>query len=395
VRAALALLCLLLATAPRAAAQQRPDPGGKPEPLPAVDPYTRGAPAALERAGYVSFGPFLWLARVDTREVEQALGEPRILWAETEHFRIGSTLASYRLGADRLEDKRLRAELERLARKFAKFEPERNRLDPWLRLHLYAQRLEEQYAEFRKRFGFGDLEFALPRGPDSLGPGPYLGMELKHTVLLCENSATLGRYTARFGPAPESCNSRGVPTGATMFLGQSAECLRDSGFELDAALHCAIAADLAHNLLDGFRGYHDSTPEWFKAGLSSWFSRRVDERFTLYARGTTYHFDDDSWKWEPRVRGLVEHGLAPTWARMLEWQRWEDIDAQGHMLAWARCDWLLGHKPEQLRALLFGLTEPALTRAGEAQCLVSALGLSLPELDAQWKASVLKTSPRK
>ena len=392
-RAVLACACALLACSFQ-------NPSGKPEELARLDPYTRGEAKALERAGYVSFGPFPFLAETDTADIEKTLGQERILWVETAHFRIGSTLAAYTLGVDKLEDRRLRDELERLSKKLAHFEPAKNKLDPWLRLHLFAQRLEEQYAEFLARFGFEEREFALPRefapsGGPALGPGEYLGMELKPTVLLTESNAALGRFVGRFTTEQEACNWRGPLRGGTMFLGQSAECLRLEGFELDTQLYCAVAADLAYNFVDGFRGYHDSSPEWFKCGLASWFSRRIDERWTIYARGTTVRTGDDSWKWERRVRGLVENGLAPSWPAMLEWRRWEDIDAPGHMAAWSRVDWLLAHKQAGMRALLLAETEPLIVPRLEQQSLQTALGASLAELDAQWKDFVLKSAPRK
>jgi len=392
-RALLAVACALFVCAFQ-------DPGGKPEEFARIDPYTRGEPKALERAGYVSFGPFPWMAEAGTAEIEKVLGEAHVLWVETAHFRLGSTLATYRTGADKQEDKQLRAELERLSKKFEHFEPDRNRLDPWLRLHLYAQRLEEQYTEFLARFGFEEREFALPRqlapasGP-ALGPGEYLGMELKPTVLLTESKAALGRFVGQFTTQREDCNFRGVLRGGTMFVGQSAECLRANGFELDTALHCALAADLAYDLVDGFRGYHDSSPEWFKCGLASWFSRRIDERFTIYARGTIVRAGDDSWKWAPRVRGLVAHEQVPSWSAMLDWRRWEDIDAPGHMAAWSRVDWLLEHKRQALRALLLALTEPLIVKSLQEASLHAALGVSLAELDTQWREFVRMGAPRK
>lgn len=387
----------LVAAAPAAARQ---DPQGKPEEIPLVDPYTRAAPKALERAGYASLGPFAVSSGVGTDDVERALGGVRVLWVESAHFKLGSTLASYRSGVDNPEDKKLRAELARLAKKFAHFEPQRNPLDPWLRLHLFAQRLEDQYGEFLARFGFGDLEFPtcaappLPGAP-ALGSGPYMGMEQKPAVLLTEDRATLERFLAAYSRERDPHAARGRLADGTLFLAESAEDLRQNGFELDSALHCAVAALMACNLVDGFRGYHDSTPEWFRSGLAIWFSRRVDERWATYARGTTFTHGDDSWKWPPRVRGLVANRLAPPWSKMLEWKSWEEIDGPGHMLVWSRVDWLLARKDADLRAFLLGMTEPAIGLAQQEQSLRTAFGASPAELDARWREFVLRSTPAK
>lgn len=388
----------------------RQDPDGRVEEIPLVDPYTRGAPEAIDRAGYVSLGPFPWMAGVRTEDVEKTLGEGRVLWVETAHFKVGSTLATYRTSADRREDKKLRAELERLAKKLDRVEPGKNRLDPWLRLHLFAQRLEDQYAEFMKRFGFDDRDFLparepAPSGSPSMGSGPYLGMEMKSTVLLTEKSSTLGRFLRFYSDREEACSGRGRLEGGTMFFGQSAECVRQYGYGLDAALHCAVAADLAFSLVDGFRDNYSSSPMWFKCGLASWFSRRIDERWTIYARGTTFTFDDDSWKWAPRVRGLVAHDLAIPWSTMLEWTRWEEIDGPGHMVLWSRVDWLLSRKDADLRAFLIGMTESLVdvpeierarvSRAWQEDSLRAGFGGTSAELDTRWKEHVLKSTPRK
>ena len=93
--------------------------------------------------------------------------------------------------------------------------------------------------------------------------------------------------------------------------------MRGYGYPLDAAFHCQLAADLAFNFVNGFRDSHNSTPEWFKVGLAHYYSRRVDERFTIYAKGTTLQFEDDSWKWEPRLRGIVSHDMAAPFDEMI------------------------------------------------------------------------------
>ena len=196
-----------------------------------VDPYTGGEPAALLEAGYVSYGPFEWADGHDTRAIEEILGLP-VLWVETAHFRLGSTLWEYRVSDDRDEKRKLRAELEKL-REFLPNVPKRTRdIDPWLRLHLYAMRVEQTYSQFLEDFGLEDLDFpsapAAKRRPHPMGRGPYLGMQEKFTILLTEKASTLGRYTGHYlrvkrtprGATTSTiralCSSapRGVPRGA-------------------------------------------------------------------------------------------------------------------------------------------------------------------------------------
>src|SRR5687768_15467506 len=144
----------------------------KPEPFEAVDPYSRGEPALLDRAGYVSLGPFPWCQGMTTDDLARELGGIPILWVETEHFRIGSTLSAYKVPSDRVERKRLEEELAAIRATFPDSKPSMAKLDPWLRLHLYARRIEAVYDEFQRAFSLRDADFGtpLPGAPPTLAP---------------------------------------------------------------------------------------------------------------------------------------------------------------------------------------------------------------------------------
>lgn len=404
--AALALFCAgpTLAALPLA---QIPDEDSKEEPFEKIDPYTKGERAGLDRAGYISLGPFLFAEGIKTQDIEETLGGIQVLWVETEHFKLGSTLKTYKLEGDAREKRRLEKELERSKPKFDEFKPPRGKLDPWLRLHLYAQRLEDLHADFRARFAIADADFdARKRKPGMLymGEGPHLGMEMKFTVLLTEKASSLGRFGKRYLDWEVKCYGRALLPGGSMFLCASAEGLRQCGYDLDEALACLVVSEETHCLVDGFRK-SCAPPLWFKYGLAHFFSRRIDERFTITAANTTREFGDESWKWEPRVCGLVANGVALPWSEMLAWRKWDDIKSQGHMLAWSRVSWLLSRKDADLRAFLMGVSDslvpvPEAERAQmiEARTRSSAkaaFGKTIEELDEDWKQFVLKSYPRK
>ncbi len=394
----------------RGAAAQASRPVDGAEVFAEVDPYTRGDARALEGIGYESLGPFEWMDGASTGQIEETLGEPRVLWVETAHFKLGSTLGTYFHPGDQRERARLRVELARLAGKIEDLDPPRSRLDPWLRLHLYAQRLEEQYAELQRLFGlaesdFGSAESAADDRSARLASGPYLGMPMKFTVLLTEKSSTLARFLRRYLDLEEKGTWRSRLDGGTLFLGMSAEHLRRCGYELDAALHCTLAFDLALNLVDGFRDNQYSAALWFKAGLASWFSRRIDERWAIYARGTTLLFGDDSWRWEPRVSGLVSNGVAIPWSRTLDWTSWEEIDAQAHMVVWSRVAWMLSREDADRRRFLEAMTESLVpvpeaerastSRARQIAALLACFGGTPEELDEEWGEFARESAPGK
>src|SRR5262249_8103394 len=102
--AASALLCSLIAF--QSAAETR-------APFPKVDPYTGGAAEALSRAAYVSFGPFLGGDNHSTAQIRHELGGTPLIFVETAHFKLGSSLPEYELTKDAAENAKLRDELER------------------------------------------------------------------------------------------------------------------------------------------------------------------------------------------------------------------------------------------------------------------------------------------
>lgn len=404
------LACAWILLAP-ASFPQRPDGDSKDEAFEKVDPYTKGAREALDRAGYVSLGPFPLFEGVKTGDVEETLGGIPILWAETAHFRIGSTLATYKFKGDSREERRIKVDLEHLAGKLDPFHPPPGRLDPWLRLHLYAQRVEEQYADFCALFGFKDEDFEarklkpLPGMGAAMGEGPFLGQEMKFTVLLAEKSSSLGRFVGRWMRRAPSDSYRECLPGGSMFLGTSAQTWREFGYELDSTLHCVVANDLAWNLVDGLRKSWFAPPLWLKQGIAYWSSRRIDERFAVYATGTQRRFDDDSWRWEPRVRGLVANQFAAPWRTMMGWQATREMKPQDHMIAWSRVSWLLSQKSADLHAFLMVLSESVLTVPApdrpkvvlerQGQAFAAGFGKTPEELEEAWKQFVLKTYPKK
>ena len=59
----------------------------------AIDPYTRGEKAAIAAAGYEAIGEFAF-ANGTTRDVVALLGDEKLCWIETPHFRIGCAASS-------------------------------------------------------------------------------------------------------------------------------------------------------------------------------------------------------------------------------------------------------------------------------------------------------------
>lgn len=396
---------------PSALDPQSADPAPPDEKLEKVDPYTRGQREELDRAGYVSLDPHRFAQGIQTRDIEETFGSLPVLWVETAHFELGSTLGTYRCPTDDHEQQKLRDELGRLAKKLPRVRRDSTKLDPWLRLHLYAQRLEEQYADFEARFGVRDEDFASKVIPDattpvSMGPGPFLGQEMKFTVLLTSKSSQVARFAKRWLASDEKSYYRGLLPGGSWFFGTSAQTAKALGTDLDSALHALVAGELTYNLCDGFRGARYERPLWFKHGLGLYYARNIDERWCIHVLRNSTENEDDSWRWEPRIHGLVSNSYVTKWDEMLEWQDHAKLEPQQHMTAWSRVAWLMSLEKADLHAFIMAMSEPVISHVFDAErplnlleqqkkALHAAFGKTPAELDEAWRKWVLKKYPKK
>lgn len=331
-----------------------------------LDPYTKNKPELIEAAGYVSLGPFVFgnvgANPVQTTQIEEALQYVQILWIETKHFRLGCNLPAWTVPQDAETRAKLRSELERLAERLPGVNPKARSLDPWLRAHLFAQRLEDLHAEFCRLAGVKDEDF--PPDPDKLviqpgqrymGQGPHLGMKDKYLVLLFEKEGPFRSYMKGFLGRDSKFGQRWhcKDVGSLLFT-VSTDC--DEGrLKHDTALHCHVAFDVSQNLLDGFRHYSYDLPVWIREGLGHWFERRVDPKFNSFDQNEGSTADmKPLWRWEPYCRGLVTSGskFAP-FTEAYTWRDFGNITFNDHVAIWSRIDWLMSQGPEKWSQFLF------------------------------------------
>lgn len=394
-----ALLCSLIAF--QSAADVR-------APFAKVDPYTLGEAETLARAGYSSFGPFLWGDGHSTDQIEQELGGIPLLWVETAHFKLGSSLPEYVVGKDTERDKeersKLRVELQRLAERLPRVDTKTLRLDPWLRLHLLALRVEDLYASFCAKLGLEEPDFAVSPDLREKPSGPYLGLGDKLSVLVLQETSALDRYSRAFLGHPEKEAVSHYFAGVDgLFLGLSVEALRELE-PGDTVLHFALVYDLVLNFDTGFRGVTQIGPHWWRHGLARWFAREVDERVLLYATpaGAEVRPEEDS-AWPAKVRARVENGAFPATAEMLDWGDYSGWSFADHMIAWSRVDYLLNRGDGAARRFFLAIHEPvpwtsereeriAAQRHG---ALEAATGLSSGAFDEAWCSYVKESYKRR
>jgi hypothetical protein len=387
-------LAALLALAAALSAQE------KLEPFPKVDPYTKNGREKFERAGYVSLGPFRFGPDHTTSQVEGALEGVPLIWVESAHFKLGSGLPEYEIGGDKAEKARLKTELEALAERLPDIKVKVKKLDPWLRLHLLALRLETLYADFLRYAGLRESQFPElggDVGDGSMGSGPYLGMGEKFPVLVFASKAHLQRYSAAFlGNKVEAATP--VHLGDS-WLFVSALDLLPSGYESDTALATYLAAHVAGNLARGLRGGRGAPTFPVYQGLGHWFARRIDARYPIFEGSDPSLLLGQSQDWATEMRTRVEHKVFPSTAELLGRTDPAALEWADHLFLWSRFDYLFGREDGAAGQFLMRLQEPlgadeprdpAHLAERARVALEAAAGMPLAAFDEAWSAWAAK-----
>jgi hypothetical protein len=354
VLAAIACVCAV-PWAHAAGTSQQPKKGVKAND-PAGDPYTQNDPELLKAAGIVSLGGFdFGKTGNNTDKVDEFMATSEIRWIETEHFKLGFGLGPYKVKLE--EKKKIVAELTRLKAALPKVVPDTGILDPWLRTHLFAQRIEDSYKRFLEITAAGSAVFADGSGKwqgHYQGEGPYLGMKLKYEILilpteaahvafLLENAGLRVKNTQRWHFVDRGCIN-------VMMHAQQGK-LRD-----DSALHGHVAFNIAHNLYDGLNHYSYDTPVWLHEGLAHFMEREIDPKYNSFDSGEGATADMTSKaNWKPEVLKLITSGEAPRMAELMSLKSYAELKLPHHYTTWSMVDFLETAKPKEFANFLWAL----------------------------------------
>lgn len=368
------------------------------------DPYTRNDPEQLAKLGYASMGPFAWGQGYGTDHIRQAVGAPGMLWVETAHFKLGMDLPRSLVPGESRWRRPFTEELGRLKKRLPRVVARNRKLSRWLRLHLYAQRMEELYAEFSKRLGVTDRDFPSLDGSETpgkfMGSGPYLGQRGKYCVLMFQSRASLERYLKQF----PKIDGGGNPTRHTVAGGHSlafataTECFEGRLVD-DRSMHSHVVGHVVEMLADGYKSRFGPLPVWFVKGLSHWFRRRIEPRINLIREDQDWdNMGHRSWDWSTRVYGRVRHDYFPTAVALCDQRSASKWGLQEHMMCWSRVDFLMQRHPKGLRRFLDFLCDHPIplasvsvprARAWQFDGLARSWLLTPVGFDAQWRQFVL------
>jgi hypothetical protein len=368
-----------------------------------VDPYTGGDATLMAAAGVVGYGPFPWADNHRTEDIDRVLGANRVLWLETAHFRIGFNMKSVAWPEEAAAKKALQEEIKALRKKLPKVPEKPKRLDPWLRLHLAAQRCEKAYADLQQLIGVTDADF--PARGNTPGQGAYLGMPGKFLLLAFQKKSDLARYMDRFCNRKEDTSARHYhDKSCQLLLAVAAEALEN--FD-ESGVHGHVVYSLWHNLMNGLNGYAYPLPHWFGEGLAHWYGRKVETVFlNIPIRDDEAVADEKQENWPLKVRRRAQHdGTWFPFEKMVAWAKWDELGYHAHSQSWSRVDFLMQLDREKVGLMLRKLKEvpPDGTFDGQApqirtiaQKLVFDLfGFDAATFDQKWREWVLKTYPKK
>lgn len=398
----LILVCLWFGPAVCGFAKDKDDDPGE-------DPYTKNGDVALmQAAGYERFGPFPVTYNHTTDHVEKVIGAKWMLWVETKHFKIGCKLGEVPVCRNRKDSyKRLNKELARLRGKLPSIKKKVSKLDEWLTLHLYAQRLEELYEDFCERFGVTESTFPVPGDEDKIqrtNLGPYLGCKGKFVVVLLEQEADVARYLASYMEDYRKkvfCYKVRVDD-CLLFAGN-----RDafaSYQDEDCAFFCHVTTNMVRNMTRAYRGYKYNLPLWWSEGLVHWYSRRIDPEFYSPINMAEQKMDTrKDYKWEKKVLARVKNDYFRPAEELLKIDDPREMEHADHMMSWSRVDYLLSLGPEKVGKFMWTINELPWSNSvtfedvlrSQDKALKEAWGLDAISLDEQWAEWVLKEYKKK
>jgi hypothetical protein len=390
--------CLMLLLVGVAAAQKK-----KPEDVRANDPtqcpYCHGDPALMKASGVLSHYGFDF-ATTNTAKVDAFLPDVDLKYAETEHFRLGMYLPQVKMGAQ--DKEKYERELTRLNLALPEVSPKLKVFDSWLRLHLYALRVEDVYTRMQEILGVKPEDF--PRQAKQwnlqgkyMGEGPYLGQPEKYEVLVLPTKQVFTDFLRHhYGVQTQTTQRWNVIARGALTVTIRTD---EGGLRKDSALHGHIAFNLAHCMWDGYKNYSYDTPAWLREGLAHVLEREIDPKFNSFdtSEGSGAETSSKS-NWMAEVVALIKKGDAPRMAELVTLKTFAEFRLPHHFATWSMIDYMLKVNPTgfaQFADKLKGRMSPEGRADGSKmiefhrEAFRECFKMGYSEFDSAWQAWVL------
>lgn len=361
-------------------------------------PWCRGEPERMAAFGVLSHGPFPFAKGTSASVAERLPGATPWRFVETAHFRIASNLGPEKV--PREEREQLERRLAPLREAIAELPKRLTRLDPWLRLHLFATRAEEFYGTFQQVLGVTDADFPAERtaqGP-YMGAGPFLGERDKFELLLHSKRATHRMFTQEvLGITVTDALRWHFSPQHKMFASIPAE---DSDLRHDRWLFPHTVHLLSHLFLCAYKDFAYDPPIWLDEGLAHAMERGIEPESTTIDgdEGGGPHRGGHQ-DWSDADRPLVRRKKATPIAVLMRKTSFSALSPQDHITAWSLVSFLLIEHPEDFARFLAGvkgqLDEHGMPSGADLPALQRRLlreiwGWSVADLEREWEHWVLE-----
>lgn len=356
-----------------------------------VCPYCMNDPALLAAAGLVSHGP-IDIGPEGSEWIRAELPSSQWLFLESQHLRWASSLSSESVKTKDRE--RLAGELDRLRVHFPEVPEKVKKLDPWLRIHLMAQRGEEFYARFQALLGVSDADFPAARQVEGpyMGDGKYLGEKDKFEVLIHVNRETHRMFTSEFMGVSVTDSLRWHLQEEHKVIASVPAV--DPDIRYDRFLHPHIVHNLAHNFLCAYKHYSFDPPVWLDEGLAHAMEQEINHEFhTLDGEEGSMPDNRGPGDWDKELARLSKRKKRTSFAHLMRLQAFGEMSQDDHVSAYGLVRFLIDERPEEFAAFI-GAIKGKLDERGkpdgsdlrglQREQLKELFGWTPAELDAAW-----------
>jgi hypothetical protein len=318
-----------------------------------VCPWCKNDPALMKAAGIVSHGP-IPIGPKGSAWIVSNLPTTQWVFLETAHIRWASSLGTCNV---EMEDKqRVLAELARLKLVLPTVPDEPKRLDPFLRLHLFAMKGEEFYARFQKLLGVTDADFApqTKTGQPYMGAGPFLGEKDKFELVIHASRATHSLFTKEFAgvTVPDALRYH-LKEQHKMIASVQAE---DPDLKKDKWLFPHVVHLLSHLCLCAYKHFNYDPPLWLDEGLALCMEKEIDPASTTLegeeGGKVMVHGPKDWWV---GTRKMVADGDQRRLGQLLVLKELSQLDEDSKLTCWSMLRFLIDVHGEKLAPFLGGV----------------------------------------
>lgn len=358
-------------------------------------PWCKNDAALMERAGVISHGP-LSIGPKGSEDIVARLPSSQWTFLETAHLRWASALGACNVEME--DKKRVYAELDRLREMLPDVPKEPKRLDPFLRLHLFAMKGEDFYARFQKLLRVTDADFPAERRLDRpfMGAGKFLGEKDKFEVVIHSTRSTHALFVNEFaGQAPTDALRWHFKDQHKLLVSIPAE---DSDLRKDRWLYPHVVHCLSHMTFAAYKHFSYDPPLWLDEGLALAMEKEIEPESTTNEGEEGGKMDARGPRdWGAAAKKLVASGKQKRLAEIWALKEAAELDLDEKLTCWSMARFLIEEHPEKLASFLGGVKGqldeqqqptgrdlPGLQR----RLLKEIWSWSTPEFDAAWAAWV-------